>query len=533
MSRFLLCCTLPVLVLGFAAHLTTQTARAQGNDGVNLTYVTEDAVVAAVAFPRQVFLSDEGEMLPREIVTAAVQNEMGFDPISIDRVIAFGNFDPTMSQPRFGIVLEFIDDPKLEDWTIPGLVEGELLGKPIRQDQFGEAALMQVDENTVLVGDLETLKSMLSEKKNDSPLRTLIAQSSEIDDVNLFVAVEPIREIIKNGLLFVPLEGPFEDVAELPDLIDSISLHSNLGLLMQLKLHINSSDEATASKVKDILTQTIATGRQLAVGMMEMEMGATEDPIERATLQYANRVSERIAEMISPTQEGSRLTMTMEDELATTGTLVALLLPAVQAAREAARRTQSMNNLKQIALAMHIHADVHGTFPARAITNDEGEPLLSWRVALLPYLEQEELYEQFHLDEPWDSEHNRALIEKMPLAFANPNLAEQGMTNYLLPYGEGTTYENDDAFRIRDITDGTSNTIMAVEADAREAVIWTKPDDLEYNSALPLNGLGGLRAGGFLASLWDGSVHFISNTVDLDSLRGMMTHAGGEIVDVR
>ena len=90
--------------------------------------------------------------------------------------------------------------------------------------------------------------------------------------------------------------------------------------------------------------------------------------------------------------------------------LIALLLPAVQAAREAARRSQCVNNLKQIGLAMHNYHAQQNKFPGAAITNKQGKPLLSWRVAILPLLDQQGLYEKFKLDEPWDSPHNRALL---------------------------------------------------------------------------------------------------------------------------
>jgi len=107
--------------------------------------------------------------------------------------------------------------------------------------------------------------------------------------------------------------------------------------------------------------------------------------------------------------------------IAIIGVLVALLLPAVQAAREAGRRNAAANELKQIAIAMHNYHDTNKHFPARTIRDAEGKALLSWRVAVLPYIDQIDLYNQFHLDEAWDSPHNKSLIGKMPSLFADPN----------------------------------------------------------------------------------------------------------------
>jgi len=93
------------------------------------------------------------------------------------------------------------------------------------------------------------------------------------------------------------------------------------------------------------------------------------------------------------------------------------MLPAVESAREAARRAQCTNNLKQIALAMHEYHDMNNTFPAPAIADKQGKPLLSWRVAILPYLDQKPLYSKFKLDEPWDGPNNKALLKEMPSTY--------------------------------------------------------------------------------------------------------------------
>jgi hypothetical protein len=209
---------------------------------------------------------------------------------------------------------------------------------------------------------------------------------------------------------------------------------------------------------------------------------------------------------------------------------VALLLPAVQSAREAARRAQSMNNLKQIALAMHNYADTHGGFPPAYVADKDGKPLLSWRVLILPYLEQQALYEQFRLDEPWDSEHNKKLSETAIAVYHDPNgPPTPWMTNYLTVRGEDTAFPGKEGIKFAQITDGTSNTIMLVEVNNSQAVPWAKPADFEPNQQNPLAGLVGLRPGGFLAAFCDGSVRFISATTDPQVLKAMFTRNGGEV----
>jgi hypothetical protein len=220
--------------------------------------------------------------------------------------------------------------------------------------------------------------------------------------------------------------------------------------------------------------------------------------------------------------------------LATTAPVsVALLLPAVQAARAAARRVTSINNLKQIGLAMHNYGAANHTFPPAYIADKNGKPLLSWRVLVLPYLEGGELAKEFHLDEPWDSEHNKKLITRMPSAFRSPTstVFGQGKTNYLTVRGEDTIFSGEKPSTFASIRDGLSNTIMTVEVSDAKAVIWTKPDDFEPDEDNPIKGLVGLQSGGFIAGLADGSVRFISSSIDPKVLKALFTKNGREPIN--
>jgi hypothetical protein len=226
------------------------------------------------------------------------------------------------------------------------------------------------------------------------------------------------------------------------------------------------------------------------------------------------------------------LTLNGLNRTAGAGFAIGLLLPAVQSAREAGRRAQSLNNLHQINLAMMNYEATYRTFPPRALCDAQGKPLLSWRVAILPFIEQNELYKQFHLDEPWDSPNNRPLIAQMPKIFQNPSSpgAKPGMANYLAVCGTGLMFDGTKGRKLTEITDGTSNTIAVVEADANQGVEWTKPQDWEYDATKPLAGLGHAHPAGFCAAFADGSVRFIVATIDPTAFHAMLTIAGGEAV---
>ena len=210
---------------------------------------------------------------------------------------------------------------------------------------------------------------------------------------------------------------------------------------------------------------------------------------------------------------------------ASAGVAVLLLLPAVNAAREAARRNGAANNARQMVLAAINHEAATQRSPLADVNG------LSWRVHILPYLEEQELYDKFHLDEPWDSEHNKTLIKEMPGIFVSPSsIAADGMASFLAVGGKDPIIATgDNGVGIGDIRDGVSKTIMIVEVDDDRAVVWTKPDDFDWSEDDPTKGLGGLHSGGvFIAGFADGHVAQIPKTVAKDVLSAMFTKSGGE-----
>jgi hypothetical protein len=172
-------------------------------------------------------------------------------------------------------------------------------------------------------------------------------------------------------------------------------------------------------------------------------------------------------------------------------------------------------------------------FPPQAVVSPEGKRLLSWRVLLLPFLDQNELYQRFKLDESWDSPHNAALIREMPEFFARPGAdATLGRTPYVAPLTKESFFGRPGAPPgFKDILDGTSNTIWFVEAPPEFEVTWTKPEDWEVKGIESINTF--LKAKPeLLISLMDGSVQTLPATVTSDIILKMITIAGGEVVRI-
>ena len=234
--------------------------------------------------------------------------------------------------------------------------------------------------------------------------------------------------------------------------------------------------------------------------------------------------------------------------------------------RTAEDKREAVAKLRQIGLALHNAHDTYAMFPA-GIVGPKGQLGLSWRVAILPYLDEGALYKEFKLDEPWDSEHNKKLIEKMPKVFEAPGtVLARGKTflrSFSGPQGfipgppsapvgpKGTSAPKVPGFTpwagqppgstargrvLHGIPDGTSNTLMVVEA--AEPVEWTKPEDLAFSDmggsgpTGPLSKLGGLFDGGFHGLMCDGEVRFYSDTLSEKKLRALISVAGGEVVNL-
>ncbi|MFN9721002.1 MAG: DUF1559 domain-containing protein [Planctomycetota bacterium] len=209
------------------------------------------------------------------------------------------------------------------------------------------------------------------------------------------------------------------------------------------------------------------------------------------------------------------------------------LFPPISAARSAAREAEQSNNVRQLALAMHNFHDVKGHFPTHDGTGGEGADAktgLSWRVHLLPYLEQGELYGQFKLDEPWDSEHNKALIDQMPAVFRVQGVDDPRMTTIHVFSNENGPFASGPGVSMRDITDGTSNTVMMVVAGPETAAIWTKPGGLELNEADPLSVFGTVGES-ISAAFIDGSFRKLPTNMDPATWPLLMQHNDGQVIN--
>ncbi len=204
--------------------------------------------------------------------------------------------------------------------------------------------------------------------------------------------------------------------------------------------------------------------------------------------------------------------------------------------REAARRMQCSNHLKQIGLALQNYHDTYGSLPPAYIADQTGKPIHSWRVLILPFMEQKPLYDKYRFDEPWDGPNNAKLHNRIVEVFCCPSRPKQqpkSETSYVAVIGPQTAWPERNATKMSDFKDGTSNTILVVEI-ANSGIHWMEPRDLHVvQMPMALNaargqGISSHHPNVAMAVYLDGHTQAINDNIPPQILRALLTIAGGE-----
>ena len=499
----------------------------------NSENVPFNAVATVTVFPKQLAEDPNFDSFPREVVTAWGQKEFGFDPLLINQVTfivkELKNLD---SPPQWAAVLHFEEMQGLTGSILDQLDEKKLGGKTLFSGTAsGRPSVLIYDDVTMFVGDEIFLKDMLVEDQS-SALVDLIKSASVKGQLQAFADIESLRPMLNEALASMPgyLPPSLVKLKLVPDMISAIEIGVRIDGRLKTTLIVHANDVKTAEKLQSVFAEAIEFGSDFLIGILAAQMDFN-DPVQEAAINYLQRLAQFYREKLTPEINGQELTFQLDEEPAILPLLAGLLLPAAQQTRAAARRTESTNNCRQMALAMHNFESANGHLPAQASYDAEGKPLLSWRVHILPYVDQQELYAKFHLDEPWDSPHNKKLIPQIPRLYQSPSVENQnGKTVYLGVAGDGMMFGKDKK-TFASVTDGTSNTIWTVEADPEMALEWTKPEDWKFDPKDPLHGLGHVQAGGFIAGYVDGSVRFLPAGIDPGQWKSMLTLGGGEVLE--
>jgi hypothetical protein len=390
----------------------------------------------------------------------------------------------------------------------------------------GQAPKVRIEQHgggTILVGTESTVAryNELQSTKRDDLVETLAKLAGDSADVSAVFSPGPdFRRVIRE--LWPALPEPMTPLRG--DLADK-----------WLRLEFSAKSRPTTS-AQLCLQATDPQSAQVFVDLLRALPECAQ--FEHADRQQKTRgYLQTIVEALPARTVDARVTVQLQADSSQLEKLRSVVADFSDAALEKSRHSQRVNQFKQLGLAMLNFVDVNKHFPASAAIRDkDGKPLLSWRVAILPYIEERDLYKQFHLDEPWDSPHNREVAKKMPEMYADPDpkirgAAGEGKTTYVVPFANGTVFDSAEGCPMREIKDGTSKTAMIVEVVPERAVEWTKPADWDVDMDHPLAGVARMDRHQFAAAYCDDSVRLLPVDIKPDAFRAILTRAGGETVD--
>ncbi len=499
-------------------------------------YVPGQTLASISLWPSRLAASDAMEFAPLEVLTAAGLENFAIDPLKITRVdIMIGM--PGFTGPQFGALIqssEAIDIEALNPEMIVG--EGIVNDNGYQYVQLQgpeELTIHSIDANTVIFGTKVFAKMMVKNGDRNSDVATVLGAVKTEQDALAIVSINSLRPLLEGFAQGAPL--PPQVVEELSTVVEAtefLALRVQISDEEKLQLVVSGNNAGNIEKVESSLSNLIAFAHEQIT--TEFKANVPQESLTgKAMHAYIDRMGTEITTALKPARSGVRLVYEIRDfqDISVIGSLTGMLLPAIQASRNAAFQVQAANNLKQLGLSMHNFESAFKTLPASSGLDDDGEPMISWRVAVLPFLGENQLYNEFKLDEPWDSDHNIALLERMPAVFKHPDReTEAGYTVYQVVVGDDTIFQLKEPTKFSQITDGLSNTVMIVETDAERAVPWTAPQDYELDVENPA---AGLFVEGFCYMLFgDGHVQKIADSVDVETIKAMFTRSGGEVVNI-
>ncbi len=512
-----------------------------------LGYVPEDAALLISIQPQDILNSPlmseigEQERMQLSMGLSMFELQSGIKPEHIERIsIALwpgqSSFMPPqaaqMGVPEMdgGVIIRFSQPVKLD--TIKA--KAEQMGQKLNEQKIGEITYLAIDgdeapvgmampnDNTLMIATENAMKVMLGPKSKGELLSAIDGNTTD-QTFALVARFNPFRNELKQLAQQAPRMPDAPDANDLAENLNGLMIAVDYDKNFQLKTKVDAKNADTVQKLKDQFDKL----REQIGQAKDGQMATLKDEFNEDLAGEIKTLANKVYDSLQASVDGETMT-------------VSLSVP--ESAQETMKKVQkftaarfiTQNSAKQIALAFHNFHDTYRQAPFTSPDPDNQNTKLSWRVRILPFLEQANLYEQFKLDEPWDSEHNKALLEQMPEIYKVSDDAEPGHTQFVVPKGKGMAIDGDKKIGIRDITDGTVNTLFVVTVKPEHAVPWTAPDDLDValdNIEDTMKKLGGVRDG-FIAAFFDGRVSTLNTeNIKPDTMKALFTVGGGEVIN--
>jgi len=522
--------TLVLLVVGVMAGgvwlLVSSLSRPENAAASQLALVPADGTGFGTVKVAELWNSKAFEKLRLEAgpkLDDKLKAEMGLSISDIERVtVSFGEKEwiigPGMD-PVFWVVVHTkvpVDQNKILTTLMPDRMEQKVeRNSYFTSPKNNRLALRFVGEKEIWASSPTVLVSLLNGTRKiatEGPLAESI-RTAAADKHHLLVSFH-LPEKVKQQLRDTPALPP--EMAMIKDFVSGqVTFNGTEGGDLEMQLGFANPDAARGAG--DLVQKGLA---------MLREGGGGFGPGEAAWVGMVGPALKNLTVEV----KGADLVMRLPNAGDAIASTIAPLIAGVGKVREAATRMQASNNMKQMLLAMHGYHDVYKKLPpARSKSG------LSWRVAILPYIDQDALYRRFHLDEPWDSPHNIKLLDEMPEIYkpVGGPPAKAGYTCYQVFSGDKLVFHPtlDLKSKLITIADGTSNTILIVEAS--NLVPWTAPQDVRYQpfrkDAPPR--LGYQQPGAFLVGMGDGVANWLTTDIPQEMLDRLIAPNDGNVVE--
>ena len=538
-----------VVVLLFTSVLPAQGVRDAETD---VNYVPDDAFYAMVVRPRQM-LEKYGDQTdaPVEALLKTAREQAGLDVENLESVTFVIGFDEEVhlapaddeeAQRRlrpddmFSMVMRFHAPPEqanILDTMFTGNEPAEHEGKKYHKskNRYSPSAWFPDEKTLVIANDARLLSLMEAGGMGMGSLRHHLRRSDPSADGALVFSMDTGRPWFKMVFDREEIPLPMRPILELPTHLDVAVVTADLSRDEPAQMLALAVDEKSAKYLTSVTGEFVKTLQSMLDD--NREEIANNAPSPRIGANMVD-LCDRFLKGLKLEQEGRKIRGTLHAE----GGMVAAAEMVVELFAQQQRQSemwQRYSRLHTLAQGLAQYREEKKEYPAAAIRDDQGRPLLSWRVQLLPQIGEKELYEQFKLDEPWDSDHNKKLLDKMPKLFAYNAEAGETTTRLLAVTGKGTLFSGDEPLAKDKVTDAHSSTVAIVEVPEQLAVPWTKPVDFLADE----KALTQLTSGGdeydthFLVITADGDVQQLKkHKLTEDAVKAMFSIAGGEEIEL-
>lgn len=383
------------------------------------------------------------------------------------------------------------------------------------------ATAVFVDERTIAVGSYRHLQAMLDKAKKPGAVAKLLSQLDTRRDVRAAADVAALADSLMKSMPPPSADDPMFQFAkatsEIVNSLQSATLEIDLKAPMADAVFV-AADETQAAKAAMGFHAFFADmlGNAIEPAKAELEKKREElTPEQIAEVEAGMDAFELIYQGLIPKKEGLKLRCALND-VAHFSAAIALFLPGGAGAYFAGMRVEATGRLQKVAAALERYRAEHGRYPDD-IRDPSGKPLLSWRVALLPYLGYGKLYKQFHLNEAWGKSHNMTTAFQVPLVYQHPYSSPSNHANCLRPTGDGTEFATGGASQAQ-----VARGLTLIEARGFDAVIWTKPADLAIDVQQPMAGIQQAMPYGTLAIDGTGKVHLLTPSIPKADLLSLL-----------